>query len=269
MSRLHEKSTDLSSEEHEIFLKILRRRMSTRRLKPDPLPEGAVEKILEAGRWAMSGANGQPWEYIVVTDPTIKRTLFENYRQVIDEYNLWMERMRVKEFRHPAFQLEGGPDEQLRMLKARPGWDHAPVLIVVLGDGRRQWATIMGGHTFGRHQSHLTDALANTCMLMHLAAASMGLGTQWVTITIEDPFKRILNVPDIMMLHSIIPVGYPDVSPREGTRRPLSEIVHYNGYDHGKYMSDRQILEYLHKLREQTMPKYIKASEGEGKLSKD
>jgi len=243
--------------QYDLFIELLSRRVSVRRLKPEPLPEGAIEKILEAGRWAMSGANAQPWEYIVVTDPTMRQRLFKHYQDELNsDYNFWMEQMRVPELRHPAFQLTGGPEEQIRKLKARSGWAEAPVLIVVLGDGRRQWATVMGGHTFGRHQSHLTDGLANTCMLIHLAAAALGLGTQWVTIHIEDGFKRILNVPDAMSVYTIIPVGYPDILPGKAGRRPLADMIHYNQYDHNKYMSNRQILEYISELRRETMPKY-------------
>ena len=46
--------------DYEVLIDVIKRRMSTRKLKPDPLPEGAIEKILKAGRWAMFGANGQP-----------------------------------------------------------------------------------------------------------------------------------------------------------------------------------------------------------------
>jgi hypothetical protein len=122
----------------------------------------------------------------------------------------------------------------------------------------------MGGHTFGRHQSHLTDGLAITCILIHLAAAALGLGTQWVTLHIEDGFKRILNVPDVMTIYTIIPVGYPDVPPRKGVRRPLTDIVHHNRYDHSKYMSNRQVLEYIRKLRQETKPKYMNSSGAKG-----
>ena len=65
--------------QYEMFIELVHRRMSVRKLKQDPLPEGAIEKILEAGRWAMSGANGQPWEYIIVTDPAVKQKLFKLY----------------------------------------------------------------------------------------------------------------------------------------------------------------------------------------------
>ena len=252
--------------EYETLIELLHHRMSVRKLRPDPIAEGAIEKILEAGRWAMSGANGQPWEYLVVTEPKVKEALFKAYRDELNcDYNFWMEQMRVPELRHPAYQMPGDPEEQIKKLRARPGWAQAPALIVVLGDGRRQWATVMGGHTLGRHQSHLTDGLANTCILIHLAAAALGLGTQWVTIHIEDGFKRILDVPDVLTLYTIIPVGYPDVPPREGVRRPLAELIHYNRYDRSKYMSNRQILEYIHKLRRETKVKYAETFGGKGK----
>lgn len=254
--------------QYDMLIELLHRRMSVRKFKPDPLPEGALEKIMEAGRWAMSGANGQPWEYIVVTDPRVKQDLFKLYEEQLSNYNFWMEQTRIPELRHPAYQVSGSPEEQWQRVQGRQGWDKAPALIVVLGDGRRQWATVMGGHTFGRHQSHLTDGLANTCTLMHLAAAAMGLGSQWVTIQIEDGFKRLLNVPDVMTLHSIIAVGYPDVPPRkEGIRRPFTDLIHYNQYDHRKHMTNRQILEYISELRRKTKPKYAESLEGKGKTA--
>jgi nitroreductase len=251
---------------YQALMELLGQRMSVRKLKPDPLPEGAIEKILEAGRWAMSGANGQPWEYIVVSDPGVKKALFNVYQDEVDsDYIFWMEQMRVPELRHPAFHLTGPPEQQIQELKARPGWAEAPALIVVIGDGRRQWATVMGGHTFGRHASHLTDGLANTCMLIHLAAAALGLGTQWVTVHIEDGFKRVLNVPDVLSVYTLIPVGYPDVPRRKGVRRPLAELIHHNRYERSKYLSNRQIVETIAKLRRGTKPKYSESRGEEGK----
>ncbi len=246
--------------QYDTLIELIHRRMSTRKLKPDPLPDGAIEKILEAGRWAMSGANGQPWEYIVVTDPDVKKALHKAYQDELGDYNFWMEQMRMPELRHNAFPVNDDPDEQLRRRKESPGWADAPALIVVLGDGRKQWATVMGGHTLGRHQSHLTDGLANTCTLMSLAASAMGLGAQWVTIHIEDSFKRLLNVPDVMTFYVIMPVGYPDVPHREGVRNPLTEIVHHNRYEQSKHMTNRQILDYLRELRGKTRKKYMESS---------
>ena len=113
----------------------------------------------------------------------------------------------------------------------------------------------MGAHTFGRDQSHLTDGLANACFLLHLAIASLGLTSEWVSIHIEEPHKRILGVPDLLKLYLIIPIGYPDVSSRgEGVRRPLADIVHRERYDMSKYMSNEDVIKYLYSLREATVP---------------
>jgi hypothetical protein len=46
-------------------------------------------------------------------------------------------------------------------------------------------------------------------------------------------------------------------------RRPLGEIVHYDRYDQGKYMSNRQVLGFLHELRGRTMPAYHTRPAGE------
>jgi len=244
------------NEEYELLLNLVKTRMSVRRLKPDPIPDEYVEKILEVGRWAMSGANSQPWEYIVVKDPAVKKALGDAYRQINMRYIFWMEQQRLPDLRHPSFHIPGDSRQQLDTMLNKPNFDNAPVLIVVLGDGRRQWGTVMGAHTFGRDQSHLTDGLANTSFLMHLAAASLGLGSQWLTIHIQEPFKKILGVPDLLTLYLIIPIGYPSMERQTGSRRELSEIVHTDRYDMSKYMSDEQILEYLYQLRKKTVPKY-------------
>jgi len=245
----------MDSQVFDSFMQVIKARRSCRNFKPDPLPEGAIDKILEAARWAMSGANGQPWEFVVVTRPDLKKKLWEAYRDMNREFIFWMEQMRVRELRHPNFQRPGTLEEQLAHYDVMPSFDAAPVLICVLGDGRKQWATVMGAHTFGRHQSHLTDALANTCQIIHLAAAALGVRSEWVTIHVEEEFKRILGVPDLLKLHSIIPVGYPNSDSKCG-RVQLDRIVHRETYDMSKYRTSRQIVEDLAKRRQETVKTY-------------
>ena len=76
-----------------------------------------------------------------------------------------------------------------------------------------------------------------------------------MTIPVQEPFKRILEIPDLLTLHTIIPVGFP-ATPEKRGRRPLAEMRHDESYDRAKYLSDREIVEYLRKLRRQTMPSY-------------
>ncbi|HLY67043.1 MAG TPA: nitroreductase family protein [Chloroflexota bacterium] len=246
--------------EYDLLLDIIKRRASVRKLKPDPVPDEYITKILEAAHWAMSGANSQPWEFIVVKDPQVKKDLFQAYTDINQDFIFWMEQQREFELRHPSYQLTH--DEAVMRQRLDQGWSQAPVLIAVLGDGRRQWGTVMGAMTYDRGQTHLTDGLANAETLIHLTAKSLGLSTQHVTIHVPDPFKRILGVPDLIRLHDIIPVGYADVDPMPGVRRELGEFVHHDRYEMSKYMTNEQVIEYLYSLRKKTIPKYRQSYAG-------
>lgn len=56
-------------------LKTIRNRRTVRRFKPDPVDEEMLQRILEAGRWAPSFSNLQPWRFIVVKDIGLKMVL--------------------------------------------------------------------------------------------------------------------------------------------------------------------------------------------------
>jgi len=91
--------------DYDTLLELVRNRVSVRKLKSDPIPDEYVEKILEIGRWAMSGANGQPWEFVVVKDPKIKAELFRVYVEENVDFIYWMEQQRDLKLRHPAYQM--------------------------------------------------------------------------------------------------------------------------------------------------------------------
>jgi nitroreductase len=65
------------SEAYEQFLALVKARHTCRGFANTPLPDGAIEKILEAARWAMSGANSQPWQFVVVRNPPTIRALYK------------------------------------------------------------------------------------------------------------------------------------------------------------------------------------------------
>ncbi len=54
---------------------------SMRRLKPDPIPQDVLDKVLAAGTQAPSGVNSQPWAFVAVQDPATKKFLQEKYHQ--------------------------------------------------------------------------------------------------------------------------------------------------------------------------------------------
>src|SRR5512146_2439185 len=58
----------MSQNEYEMLLDLVKRRRTVRQFKPDPLPDGCIEKIIDVARWAPSGFHTQPWEFVVVKD---------------------------------------------------------------------------------------------------------------------------------------------------------------------------------------------------------
>ena len=256
-----------STAEYDMLLDLVQNRRSIRKLKSDPVPAEYITKILDVGRSAMSGGNSQPWEFIVVTDAAMKQELLRTYNEVDIDFTYWMEQQRVPELRHPSFQISH--EEAVIRNRTAKGWSEAPFLIVLLGDGRRQWATVQSAHTYGVNQSHLTDGLANAAMLMHLAGAALGLGSQHVTIQIDAPFKRLLGVPDPLKLVLIMPFGYPEFAPYPGTRRPLEAMVHHEHYEMDKFISNKDIIAYIQALRDKTVPIYRQGYTGIDGLDKD
>ncbi len=232
------------------FLELLRKRRSIRRFKPDPIPDEYVEKILEAGRRAMSGANGQPWEFIVVKDKETKNKIADAWFEPRREQYA-IEQTRIEELRHP---------HAIRP-PVSPGFKDAPVLIVVIGDRRTYQATVLSanfiggeGQVAGGYGKNVGNATQN----LHLAAAALGLGSQWVSVNHvwEQSLKAILDVPAVLDIHTIVPIGYPAYEPAPSYRRELKEIVHFEKYDRNKYRSGEDIVKFLHDLRGKTRPAY-------------
>jgi nitroreductase len=58
---------------------------SMRRLKPDPVPDALIRRILEAGQCAPSGGNAQRWRFLVIKDPAIKKAVQVWYQRAFDE----------------------------------------------------------------------------------------------------------------------------------------------------------------------------------------
>jgi nitroreductase len=235
------------------FLELTKKRRTVRRFKPDPFPDEYIEKMLEAARFAQSGGNAQPWEFIVVKDKETKNKIVELVAEM--HWHNWdIERTRVEELRHPAYRGDRHGDPTV-------AFKDAPVLIVVCGDPRRVQATVLAAHFIlheGGPVAHFLKNMANATQILTLAAAACGLATQWVTVSavIEPRLKELLDVPWELAIHTIVPVGYPAYTPAPSYRRELSEIVHYEKYDRAKYATGEDIYNFILNLRKRTMPSY-------------
>jgi len=240
------------------FLELVRKRRSIRRFKPNPIPDAWVDKILEAGRWAMSGANAQPWEFIVVKDQETKNKMASVWLELRGESDV-IETTRVKELRHA----------QHARPHVLPSFKDAPVLIVVCGDRRTYQATVLATNYIGGEGgpgATYLKSMANATQNMHLAAAALGVGSQWYSVNRlwEQSLRVILDVPPVLEIHTVVVVGYPAYEPPPPYRRELKEIVHFEKYDRSKYRSGDDIIKFIrnlrHHLRKQTEPAYEQPS---------
>lgn len=243
---------------YDALMDLLRKRRSGRSFTPDPIPEGYAEKIIDAARWAMSGSNSQPWDFVLVRDRDRIRALHEAYMEHDTYLNFWLEQRFPPELRHPAYRVEGTTEEQLKRIMAREGWRSAPAVIAVLGDGRRQMS-VSATALPGRGVTNYEQGLSNAATLIHLAAAALGLCSEWVTMHIQEPFKKILDAPVVLNLHSLIPIGYPPQKLSGIYRRKLADVLHYETYDHSRLMSDPEIAEYYFEHRNKTVRTYIRS----------
>lgn len=237
------------------FLELAQKRRSIRRFKPDPVPDEYVEKMLEAARWAMSGANAQPWEFIVVKDEATRKKMANALiEQRTAEYKI--EKTRIKELRHPAVLSTSMSSMTLSLREA-------PVLIVVCGDRRTVMASVLDQNWDtgeGATGAVFYKNMANATQILQLAAAALGLGAQWCSIArgTEAQIRTILGVPELIEIHTVVPVGYAAYRPAIPYRRELKELVHFEKYDKSKYRSTDDIINYIALLRKNTVPSYAK-----------
>ena len=69
---------------YESLLELVKKRRSIRKFKPDPIPDECVDKIIEVARWAPSGANSQPWEFIVIKKQELRNKIVELVTEMND-----------------------------------------------------------------------------------------------------------------------------------------------------------------------------------------
>jgi len=203
---------------------------AVRRLRPDPVPDAVLRRVLEAASWAPTGGNVQPWRVVVVRDADKKARLGA----------LYAERWAAYSEQHMA-QLEGAP-EALRASteKMLGAGDHlaahfaeTPVVLVFCFDPRRMAITdarldrisVVGG-------ASIYTAVENAL----LACRAEGLGCVLTTLLCEcEPEVRaLLEIPEPWGTAAAVPIGYP-VGRGHGpiSRRPVEKLAFADAWGRG------------------------------------
>ncbi len=221
---------------YDSLLELVKKRRSIRRFKPDPIPDEYVDKIIEVARWAPSGANSQPWEFIVVKKQELRDKIIE----------------LIKEYNPISHKMEFVREPRLRFQWSAAGYVRAPVFIILCGDPRANEAYPLSA-VFHHGQSHFTSALASAFLYMNLVTTTLGLAAQWVS-TVANPYvesltKDLLGVPKEIKFYDMLAVGYPDTEPKPRLVRAREEMVHYDCYDKAKFRTQQQVDDFIASIR--------------------
>ena len=231
-------------ERYHALMDVVQTRMTNRAFDPDyVVPKAHYEMILEAARHGPSGANAQPWHYIVVTEPDMKERLGDAF---------------LKEQNRRAKLGMKFPTPNYKGMKTAPG------LIVVVADFRfiRAFPVLNDGSDLDalyrqNAERILLQSVAASVMSAHLGASALGYAVWWVTAIgqeeIQNEYKPLLGVPDDLSIIDIMCFGPPLKPSYKRWKRKLEDIVNWDRFDMDHYWSDEGIDEWIAKERHRVM----------------
>lgn len=192
-------------------LEALETARAMRYLKPDPVPEDVLERLVWAATRASSPGNSQGWEFVVVRDRATKERLGAAVR----------ERMGAGIAQMPA---ESGM--QRRMLAG------AAHLLEHFADVPA-WIVICGRKVYppqAPSEAMVWSTVYPAGQNLVVAARALGLGATFTTfhLAAEAAFRRELGIPEEVLLGVTVAVGHPARAHGPVKRRPVAEVLHWD-----------------------------------------
>ena len=177
--------------------------------------------MLEAGRFAPSAGNHQPWKFVVVTDKDLIRKLEEACRGVVNMmhsayHNDAMVMGLIQQLGDPTPigifdpRVQGGVGCVAR--KELPAYLDAPVVIFLAGNDKAAASELQAG-ICGQN--------------MNLAAHALGLGSLWFTLFDKKPMREILDIGDEKNPLAIVCIGKPAGEPMAAGRKDVKDKTIY------------------------------------------
>ena len=192
-----------------------------RRLKPDPIPEDTLKKIVDAGTRAPSGGNTQEWAFILVRDPDLKRFIRDYY------WNTWQQ-LRAK----GTISMANLPPAQQRLLNAAADLaahvDEVPVIL--LACTQKEYGPLAALNNPRASTIVVHGSIFPAVQNILLACRASGGGATLTTLhcCFEEALKHKLGIPDTLEVAALIPMGYPQGKFGPVTRRPVAEVIHWD-----------------------------------------
>jgi 5,6-dimethylbenzimidazole synthase len=206
----------------EELLNVIRTRRSVRVYKGGKVSDRQLETILEAARWAPSGANTQPWKFVVTRDRKKMKRVREIYA---DE---WKQRKLEDPVHYKGLKKDYIGD--------------VSVLVLACGDARTKQVYLTTRQAADREKL-FQASIANAVQQMMLTAASMNLGTVGVSVReeVEPELRELFEVPQELRLLWVVPIGHARSWPKAKPRRTAAAFTHTEVYDPKKLRCDADI----------------------------
>ncbi|MFI5806891.1 nitroreductase family protein [Streptomyces sp. NPDC051561] len=211
-----------------------------RRLKPDPVPDELLDRLIQAAVWGPSGGNMQRFEYVVVTDPAVMAKLAPLWERCVDAYLATTGKFAPEGMDEAAY---GRMVDAIRY--QRDHFAQTPALVIpcyqfpaprIDEEGLAASAAALGAEGLqhmGATQVRFQSLAEGSCVypgVQNLLLAARGLGlaaniTIW-HLMLEPEWKAALGIPEDMGTFAVIPVGWPKGNFGAVRRRPIAEVVH-------------------------------------------
>jgi nitroreductase len=215
-----------------------------RRLRPDPVPEELLVRLVDAALQAPSGSNAQNWAFVIVRDAAQKRAIQAIWRRTWDFYLETFARAaqrpgedlaaRARMLRAGTYMVEHlhetpaivfvavKPDEQLARVLSSAGTLAKAFRILGPGTAVRFLASAM--RTTGMVDGSTAYPAVQNLLL---AARALGLGAVLTTqqFLVPGQFEAVLGMPRSMTLAAAIPVGYPKGKFGPLSRPPARDVI--------------------------------------------
>jgi 5,6-dimethylbenzimidazole synthase len=165
-------------------------RRDVRRFRTDPLPDGALERLIDFACLSPSVGLSQPWRFVIVEEAARRRAVIDDFKACNADALACYSSERAA--RYAALKLSG--------------LEEAPGHLAVFADKASDF-----GHGLGRATMPETieySVVAAICS-MWLVARAEGVGLGWVSILNPARIQEILEVPDSWKLIGYLCVGYP------------------------------------------------------------
>jgi nitroreductase len=180
-----------------------------RRFRPDPIPEADLRLILEAAVKAPSGGNLQFARFLVVTDPARIREFAPLYHEA-----WWAKRRDAEGWTKPEdIPAENRVSQSARRLADEIG--AVPCIVFVLGQAPAP-----------------ANSVITCAQNLMLAARALGIGSVPTTLhpQVMERFHALFAIPEDIVFHFCIPLGYPRGSFGPTRRRPSAEVSHWDAW---------------------------------------